>query len=176
MVGPQGHAAAFALVQFTTNSFPVSPHSPAPRAIILLASESSAYLCNSLGRRNRTYVDVHGRIGTGARRSDAGGVCTCRQSMMAQHLNRSLPEGETRTTPQTALDGLRIVDVGCGGGILAEVNFEDSAACWAMRRSLAGPPPAEHLHLCGEYICQVAQPERLDFGRSENPTSTGLSF
>lgn len=101
----------------------------------------------SHGRRNRTYVDVDvGRIGTGTRRSDTGGVCTCRQSMMAQHLNRSL---ETRTTPQTALDGLRIVDVGCGGGILAEVNLKDAAACWAlqcMRRLFAGPPPAVHLH------------------------------
>ena len=43
--------------------------------------------------------------------------------MVAQHLNKALPEGETRKTPQTALKGLRVVDVGCGGGILAEVGL-----------------------------------------------------
>ena len=42
------------------------------------------------------------------------------QSMTAQHLNSARREGEPKVLPSTALKGLRIVDVGCGGGILAE--------------------------------------------------------
>jgi len=42
------------------------------------------------------------------------------QSMMAQHLNKARRQGESKVSMGDALKGLRIVDVGCGGGILAE--------------------------------------------------------
>ena len=81
--------------------------------------------------------------------------------MVAQHLNKALPEGETRKTPQTALKGLRVVDVGCGGGILAEVGLGE----W---------PEACALLLTRCDACTIDARDLQKSGRAKNPSIVWL--
>jgi len=58
--------------------------------------------------------------------------------MMAQHLNKARRQGESKVSMGDALKGLRIVDVGCGGGILAEVHILERCGVSVGRTAAGG--------------------------------------
>ena len=85
--------------------------------------------------------------------------------MMAQHLNKARRQGESKVSMGDALKGLRIVDVGCGGGILAEVHH--TGAVWGPRWAHGGGrvrtlPRAVHL---------ISRNEPKELGRHDQMTA-----
>jgi 2-polyprenyl-6-hydroxyphenyl methylase/3-demethylubiquinone-9 3-methyltransferase len=90
------------------------------------------------------------------------------QSMMAQHINAGRRAGAPKIAPHEALRSLRVVDVGCGGGILAEALAQLGADVLAIDASGENIQVAEQharamglLDECGEEDRRSASREAM---------------